>query len=219
MQGTSPPVTLVVFDAGGVLVRIRPWAEAHRFCGFGPDRLPPQDEFLPRLSLLNQAFDRGELEPDDYDAKVADIAGGRYLQGDVRRIHAAVSAEEFAGLHAVFDALDAGGVATGILSNTNVLHWQRLSGASDGGREYSLIQRATHAHASFLLKCAKPDPQIYDTFARAAAAHPSEILFFDDLERNVEAARVAGWRAEQVDHRVPVAPQLRAALRVHGVLD
>lgn len=217
----SEPVSgirMVVFDIGGVLVRIAPWAEAHAACGFGQTQLPPLDDFLPRLSLLNQAYDRGELEPDDYDARVAVASGGRYLPHEVRQVHAAVCTTEFPGLHAVFDEVEGAGREIGILSNTNVLHWRRLSGLHDGGAEYPLVRRAAHAHASFLLKCAKPDPRIYDAFARATAARSSEILFFDDLERNVEAARAAGWRAERVDPTALVAPQLRAALRAHGVL-
>jgi FMN phosphatase YigB (HAD superfamily) len=209
---------MVVFDIGGVLVRIAPWAEAHAACGHPPEQLPPLDGFLPRLSLLNHAYDRGEIEPDVYEARVAEAAEGKYLPQEVRRIHAAVCTTEFPGLHAVFDDLEVAGLETGILSNTNVMHWERLSGIHDGGREYPLISRAAHPHASFLLKYSKPDPRIYHAFARATGVSPSEILFFDDLGRNVDGARAAGWWAEQVDPEALMAPQLRSRLQAHGVL-
>lgn len=209
---------MVVFDIGGVLVRIAPWEEAHSACNFAPDQLPPLDEFLPQLSLLNQAYDRGDLEPDTYAKEVADAAGGSYLPRDVHRIHGAVCTTEYPGLHLLFDELEGAGLAVGVLSNTNVRHWQRLSGSHDGGREYPLISRAHHAHPSFLLKCSKPDPEIYRAFVRKAAVQPGEILFFDDLERNVAAARAMGWRAERIDPDVPTAPQLVAWLQAHSVL-
>lgn len=218
MTETHSGIRLVVFDLGGVLVRIVPWAEAHAPCGYPMEQLPPQDDFLPRLSLLNQAYDRGELEPDAYETKVAAASGGRYLPQDVRRVHAAISTTEYPGLHALFDDLDLAGLEIGVLSNTNVQHWRRLSGLDDGGREYPLVSRAAHAHASFLLRCSKPDPRIYDAFARAASARPSDILFFDDLERNVEGARGAGWRAELINPRESTEPQIRGWLRAYRAL-
>lgn len=218
MESQRGAVRMVVFDIGGVLVRIAPWAEAHAACGLGPGQLPPLETFLPQLSLLNQAYDRGELGPDEYEAKVVTAAGGRYSTEDVRIVHAAVCRAEYPGLHAIFDDLEAAGLKIGILSNTNVLHWERLAGLRDGGAEYPLIARAAHLHASFLLRCAKPDRRIYEAFAHAAAASPSQILFFDDLERNVEGARLAGWRAEQVDPATSVTGQLYRWLRAHGVL-
>ncbi|SEP66746.1 2-haloacid dehalogenase [Faunimonas pinastri] len=42
----------------------------------------------------------------------------------------------------------------------------------------------------------KPDPAIYEEHARAFGLEPSATLFFDDMERNVAAARAAGWNAE-----------------------
>ena len=213
-----PELRLVVFDVGGVLVRIAPWAEAHEACGYPLAQLPSLDDFLPRLSVCNRAYDRGEIECREYEARVADASGGKYLPEEVRRIHSAVCAAEFPGLHPLFDALEAAGLETGILSNTNLMHWRRLAGDEDDSREYPLLRRATHRHASYLLKCSKPDPLIYETFARTVRALPAEILFFDDLERNVQAARAAGWQADTVDPHSPTAPQLFALLRARGLL-
>lgn len=218
MDNAGSRIRFVVFDIGGVLVRIAPWAEAHAACGYPPEQLPPSDVFLPRLSSSNRAYDRGEISTDEYEEKVALDSDGKYLPEEVRRIHAAVCDIEHPGLHPLFDALEGAGLETGILSNTNTMHWRRLAGDEDDSREYPLLRRATHRHASYLLKCSKPDPLIYETFARTVRALPAEILFFDDLERNVQAARAAGWQADTVDPHSPTAPQLFALLRARGLL-
>jgi putative hydrolase of the HAD superfamily len=42
---------------------------------------------------------------------------------------------------------------------------------------------------------AKPDPEAYVLTARRLEVEPHEVLFLDDLEANVVAARAAGWHA------------------------
>ena len=43
---------------------------------------------------------------------------------------------------------------------------------------------------------AKPDPRAYEICARRLGVTPADVLFFDDSERNVVAARAAGMTAE-----------------------
>ena len=45
-----------------------------------------------------------------------------------------------------------------------------------------------------------------------------DIVFFDDLEDNITAARAVGWDAVKIDHASETAPQIRAALEQRGVL-
>ncbi len=211
-------VRLVVFDIGGVLIRVVPWREAHEACGLPAAQLPPLDAFQPALSRLNHAYDRGDLQPQEFETAVAALADGSYSIEDVHRIHAATCRPEFPGIPTVFDQLEGLNLDVGVLSNTNRTHWQRLAGLADGGVEYPTIGRAKHLHASFLLRCAKPDRAIYDAFTEASGTEPQQILFFDDLEPNVLGARGAGWRAEQIDPTAGPAQQVMAALRRHGVL-
>ncbi|MGH3588236.1 MAG: HAD-IA family hydrolase [Pseudonocardia sp.] len=42
---------------------------------------------------------------------------------------------------------------------------------------------------------AKPDPRIYKLTCDRLDVQPDEIVFLDDVEANVEAARQLGWRA------------------------
>lgn len=45
-------------------------------------------------------------------------------------------------------------------------------------------------------KLVKPDPAIYAHHAEAFGLTPEATLFFDDVARNIDAARAAGWNAE-----------------------
>ena len=83
-----------------------------------------------------------------------------------------------------------------------------------------LIPRIEDKHGSWLSRfdaltyscrigVAKPDPRAYRICADRLGVDPADIVFFDDTERNVLAAREAGMRAE-----VFTGPdQVRALLR------
>ncbi len=210
---------LVVFDLGGVLVRIAGgWREAQELAGFVPD-LGPRDEALVAAAREHgPRFEVGAMSTEDYLAAVSADSGAFYSSGEIRRIFDAISRDQYEGVEAVFDALDAAAIATGVLSNTNAVHWERLAGLRPGEPEYPAVMRAKHLHASHLLGVGKPDLAIYRLFAEQTGYGAEQILFFDDLERNVIGAREAGWQAERIDPSQPTAPQLFAGLRKHGVV-
>jgi HAD superfamily hydrolase (TIGR01509 family) len=214
MNASSPPITLVVFDLGGVVVRIARWDEAHLACGFPRERLPDLASFLPAMSRLNQLHDLGAIEHAEYCDKAVALSGGRYSADAIERIHHAQSCAEFPGIELVFDALEAAQLAIGVLSNTNPAHWARL----DGTPEYPTVMRAKYRFASYLLGVSKPDPAIFELFVTKTGFSPPQVLFFDDLEGNVLAARQAGWRSERIDPFADPPAQIMAALRKHGVL-
>lgn len=65
----------------------------------------------------------------------------------------------------------------------------------------------------------KRDDEIYARFEVLTGLGPSEILFFDDTEENVAAARRRGWQAERVaaSHLDPVM-QIRQQLCRRGII-
>ncbi len=96
----------------------------------------------------------------------------------------------------------------GCLSNTNVVHWE------DRVSTWGLVELFEYPILSFRLGCVKPDREIYELAVRAVGCPPNRILFLDDNEANVEAAREAGIQSSQV-RGVSAA---RDALRRAGVL-
>jgi len=58
----------------------------------------------------------------------------------------------------------------------------------------------------------KPEPAIYALAAERFGARPEELVFLDDHEPNIVAARAAGWHGVHFQH----AAQAEAALRAAG---
>jgi len=208
--------TLVVFDLGGVVVRIcRSLKEACSAAGV-EHHVEMHDERLAqqRRTLVRQ-FEVGAIGEEEFFGRVAVTSEGRYTLEQFRAIHEAWILEEYAGVGGLIDDLHARGVPTGVLSNTNASHWRQLAPHAEiaGHRaRFETPGKARHLHASHLLGLAKPDEAIYHEFSKRTGFAPPDIVFFDDLAENIDGARRAGWTAHQVDHSGDTAAQMRVIL-------
>lgn len=78
----------------------------------------------------------------------------------------------------------------GVLSNSNPIHWHRQ-------RDASTIRSIFETpFLSYEMKLIKPDREIFEHVQRTLDLEPDRILYFDDNQINVDAARSVGWRSE-----------------------
>lgn len=213
-------VRLVCFDLGGVVVRIcRSWQEGCIAAGLPVRADLSSDEMKARRRALSDRYQAGLLGCDEFFRLLSESTGGIYTPEEVRRIHAAWTLDVYEGVDNLVGELSRlRSVQLGVLSNTNHAHWEVLCGARRRPEYWSVLSKIHHPHASHLLRLAKPSPDIYLEFQRRTGFAGEHILFFDDLEENILAARRVGWRAEQIDHTGDTAAQMRAHLARHGVL-
>ena len=214
---------MVVFDAGGVLVRIcRTWDEGARRAGIEA----PGDVMAPgaraRRRELSHLYQSGRLHEEDYFARMAEAIGNGCAADIIARVHDAWLIEEYPGARALVDDLAAAGVGTALLSNTNARHWRAMcpQGGAGGGGEglCPAIARLGRWFLSHELGACKPEEAIYAAVEREAGALPEAIIFFDDLEENVAAARGRGWQGLLVDHSGDPPGEMRRRLGELGVL-
>jgi glucose-1-phosphatase len=217
-------VRVVCFDLGGVLVRIcRSWDQACEQIGLpyrSPSLLATESARMRRKAVVDR-YQLGALSAGAYHEELSRALDGLYSALEVERIHDAWTLKEYPGaLQLVRELNRLAGVTTACLSNTNAAHWRRLAN-EDGSSEYPSVLELEHRLASHLLGCAKPDAEIYAraqaTFFAERPGAPEQILFFDDLLENVEAARAQGWTAFQVDHEGDTVSQMRAHLARAGL--
>ena len=213
-------VGIVVFDWGGVILRIcRSWEEGCARAGLDVRDGPMRDEFTALRRRIAHDYQVGAIGCDAFAKNLSDAMNGLYSTAEIRAIHDAWLIEEYPGIAELIGQLvGAGHVTTGMLSNTNHLHWsQQLTPGEGGTSRFPTARQLEHRHASHLLGIAKPDAGIYEQFERETGFAGGEILFFDDLPENIDAARSRGWRAERIDHDGDTAGQIRGWLDAHGV--
>jgi len=216
---TTP--SLIVFDLGGVLIRIcRGWSEACIAAGLEVRGESSSHTASGGRHEWAEKHGIGSISSEEFYRRASESMSGLYSPDDVRRVHDAWLISEYEGVAELIDSIRAGGLSTGVLSNTNHAHWVRLTSRRMGGTgEFACAGMVDHPHASHLLGLMKPSVEIYRAFERMTgySDRVGEILIFDDLAENVEAARACGWRAEQIDHTTETAQQVRGHLLRHGL--
>ena len=199
-----PPIDVVLFDLGGVLIDFGGVDAMRELAGVDSD-----DEVWRRWLSCEwvRAFERGQCTADDFAAGVvADwglaIDGPAYLAEFAGWLGGPLAgAEEL--------VTDAGRVVqVGCLSNTNELHWRHWA-------SWPFLDHLDHRFLSFELGLVKPDRELFEHVAERLRPIPADrVLFLDDNLVNVEGARAVGFRGAHV--RGPA--EARAALVEHGVL-
>jgi putative hydrolase of the HAD superfamily len=212
---------VVCFDLGGVVIRIcRSWQEGCEAAGLDvrePERFA-DPALRARRRELTDLYQAGEITCDAYWREVSSATGGIYSPDEIERIHRAWTIDDYPGVREVIEQLNAlGGVVTACLSNTNHAHWEMLrTGGESPSAAIGAIARPFVSHE---MGAVKPSARIYRLFEEGIGASPEQVLFFDDLAPNIEAARACGWDAEQVDFAGDTAAQIASALRSRRILN
>jgi putative hydrolase of the HAD superfamily len=184
----SAQINCVVFDVGGVLVEVGGVAAMLRWM-----RNPPDTEGLWRAWLHSAAvrdFERGRIDAQTFGARlVAEfeliVTAEEFLNGFAGWVNAPLP-----GAHDVLQQIRPG-IMRATLSNSNALHWTRIM------REMDFERHFDHPFASHLIDRIKPDHDAFEHVADTVGFAPGEILFVDDNQINVDAARAFGMQAER----------------------
>jgi FMN phosphatase YigB (HAD superfamily) len=217
---SAGPPRIVLFDLGGVVVRIcRGWEEACVRAGV-PVREPGLFH-APALSEARrrvvEAYQTGAIGCDEFWSRLSAASGGLYSVEEVRRVHLSWTMEDYPGVEGLIDRLHGAGLRTACLSNTNHAHWRVLRFGDDGASASRAVARLGAHLVSHELGAAKPGERIYRLAEERLGAGPGEIVFFDDLEENIVSARARGWRGERIDHEGDTAAQMERHLSALGV--
>ena len=215
MTAASHGVELVVFDIGRVLLRIcDDWQHACRVAGISVPAGAAGAKPPPEADALVHDYDTGRIDLHTFAAKVSAFSGMKV--DDVVRLQAHYLLGAYEGVPALLDELSRAGVRTACLSNTADQHWRMMQDRS--GPHFLSLDRMDYRFASHLVGLRKPDERVYAHVERETGAAGGAIVFFDDVEENVQAARRRGWRGCRIDPKPDdPLPQVRAFLRGQGL--
>jgi putative hydrolase of the HAD superfamily len=183
----------VVFDFGGVLFRWQPQDFLARLLPeYAPNSQAAQAlvaDFFEGFEGDWGEFDRGTVEPEALAERIA-ARTGLPVDG-VLRVVDAVPAElkPLPGGVDLLQRLHARGWPLYYLSNMPLPYAAHLES------QYGFVRLFRAGVFSSRVQMIKPEPQIFAHAARVFDCEPAQTLFIDDAQRNVHAARAAGWQA------------------------
>lgn len=189
MTGVAP--SLVLFDLDGVLAA---YDRAARVARLAVALGVSDDAVWSALfrSGLEDRFDAGEVDADDYLTELGNSLGGvvnRGLWADARRVAMRVEA----GLPELLDRVRARSEIA-VLTNNGGLLVDLLPGIAPA----VAAAFGDRVLCSARLGARKPEPDVYLAAARMLGHVPASVLFLDDSIANVEGARRAGLQAAHV---------------------
>lgn len=202
----NAPVSAVVFDVGRVLVQ---WDLRLLFAKLIAD---PDDHAWFTTTVVTPEWhfqhDAGRPLAEMVEERAAEYPD----HADLIRAYAQRFNESIPGpvpgSFELVEALHLRGVPLFAITNFGEELWERFRPT------YPIFDRFADIVVSGTEKITKPDPAIYALAVRRFGHAPSEMLFVDDNEANVIAARQCGWQA----HHFIDAGLLAADLKTRGLI-
>jgi HAD superfamily hydrolase (TIGR01509 family) len=189
-QSVPPPsrqIRIVLFDVGGVLVEPSGIPTMLSWMG---NRVSPEQLWKMWLtSPVVRAFETGRTTPELFvDQLIAEMA----LAVEKHKLpqEFAEGARLFPGALAQISRIPRS-YTRATLANSNALHWPRLM------NEMQLAEAFDHHFASHLTGKIKPDEDAFQHVIDTLKCSAGEILFLDDNQLNVDAAKNVGMKAVQ----------------------
>jgi putative hydrolase of the HAD superfamily len=197
----------LVFDFAGVLFHWQPLALLQRELPWrAPDAAAARrlaDALFEGYGGDWREFDRGTLGVDELVQRIA--ARTALPASEVRAVVEAVPRElqPVPATVALLQRLRAAGRRLYYLSNMPLPYVERLE------REHAFIGWFADGVISGRVQRIKPEPEIYALAARRFGVPPQRLVFVDDTQSNVDAARAAGWQALRFVDAADCEAQLR----------
>lgn len=182
-------VTHIIFDLGGVLVKLHPREWFAKYLVQSGLPLTSLENHAPSLDGLGRGF---VTLPAIFQSLKEDGFRDEYIPFE-ENFNRLMLSDVIEGVLPLLEKLK-GKYHLSILSNTNAWHVAYLREKTD------LFTRMDALFFSNEMGCLKPEPDIFRKTLESLRVHPQEVLFLDDTEENVIAAQGEGWNALHVKH-------------------
>ncbi len=176
---------IILFDLGGVLVDL-----ADPVASFGLSMSGEEFWAIWLSSPLVQQFETGRLTASEFASQFGAELGFNNAEEFDRALRSWHLPLFDGAEKALQDLANSNTIA--LLSNTNEIHWQHVESQTDVFADFAKV------FLSYETGNAKPHPSAFHDVVEYFDCEPQDIVFFDDNEGNVAAARAEGLRAVRV---------------------
>ena len=196
-------VELLLFDLGGVVVDYVGFSEIQALLS---EAVTPEELQERWRACGAEGFETGHITPSQFAEALGSVLAINVPPDEFLRHFESWSVGFMPGAVELLAELRPH-YRLAALSNSNELHWRRNAAVG-------VPDEFEAAFSSHELHLRKPDRAIYEEALRRLDVPAANVVFFDDMQMNVEAALEVGMQA----HRVVGVEGLRACMLENGYL-
>ncbi len=191
---------IVLFDLGNVLVDIHPAAFTRHL---GIDPATAYRKYQKPIMRIVKEYEGGDRTTDEYLKEMSALFNGRYESSLLKEAMLKVIGEPVEGMEELVRSV-AATYETGLVSNTNELHFDHCRGTLPILRHFSKF------YLSYKLFSLKPSDSYYKAVLTDLQVSPQSVIFIDDLEENVAGAAKSGMNGIQFTSQDQLERELKA---------
>ncbi|MCI5818293.1 MAG: HAD family phosphatase [Paraprevotella sp.] len=183
----------IVFDLGGVIMTICQEEAIKRFKSIGLKNVEDYLNPYTQTDIFGD-IEEGKISAEQFRAKLSELIGKEVTYEECKFAWLGYRQDVPLRNLDILRKLKAQGYKLILLSNTNpfMMSWG-LSGEFDGNGN-SLESYFDSLYLSYKLGVMKPNKKIFQYIIDNEKIQPGESLFIDDGERNINAARLLGFK-------------------------
>ena len=183
----------IVFDLGGVIMTICQEEAIKRFKSIGLKNVEDYLNPYTQTDIFGD-IEEGKISAEQFRAKLSELIGKEVTYEECKFAWLGYRQDVPLRNLDILRNLKVQGYKLMLLSNTNpfMMSWG-LSGEFDGNGN-SLESYFDSLYLSYKLGVMKPNKKIFQYIIDNEKIQPSESLFIDDGERNINAARLLGFK-------------------------
>lgn len=193
----DPHIKNIIFDFGGVLIRIDYKATLQAFKELGISDIESMYTQADQVDLFN-AIETGKISPQQFINSLLDHLPPGTSPNKVVAAWNAMILDVPKESVDLLDKLSKQGYHLFLLSNTNSIHidvaLRRWSNVSSNDIYYYF----KHVYLSHEIEMRKPDPEIFKYVCEQQGLNPSETLFIDDSIQHIEGAKSIGLKTHHL---------------------
>lgn len=179
-------IKYIVFDLGGVLIKIHPEK-------FYKKIIDNSNITFDKLREYKEIITLGYKEPEDIFKELKQNYKINLTIDDIiESFTRDYIGEKIPEMERLLNDLYNNNYKLCLLSNINSLHFNYIAPKFNNFKKFYRI------YLSYKLHLIKPEPKIFEYVINNLKACPEEILFIDDSEENIKASRLSGINAIKV---------------------
>ncbi len=187
-------IKFILFDLGGVLVRIYP----DKFFKYIAKYTEFDEDILKKVSYIRRDINFGYVSPEKIFKKlIIEYKINLSVDEIIDKFLTLYIEEPISYMINLVKELKDNNYSIGLLSNTNELHINYLSKILE---DYRYFDKLFFSH---IIHKIKPDKEVFEYVLKELNISPQTILFIDDTFENIETAQSSGFNTLYVKMNNP----------------